>query len=259
MQTSMQLTSSVPSRQPPPRARGIPPGCRDCRDCDARTHCLAAGLDATALDTFEHQVVVRRHTLKRHDRLYQRGTPFETLFSVQHGQMKAERAMPDGRPQAIGFYQPGQLLGLESLATLTHRCDGVALCDTTACALSYQGLTRMMKQYAALTRRFHQLVGAELDRQQTSMLMLGAARAPQRLAAFLLDMAGNAADGMAATAQTTVELRMSRDDIASHLGLALESVSRQLTQFRAAGLLDVQNRRIELRDRVALRAIAIAG
>jgi CRP/FNR family transcriptional regulator len=226
-----------------------------CRDCDTRSHCLAAGLDATALDTFEHQVVIRRHTLKRHDRLYVRGAPFETLFSVQQGQLKAERAMPDGRAQVIGFYQPGRLLGLESLAALTYRCDGVALCDATACAMSYQGLTRMMKQYAALTRRFHQLVGAELDRQQTSMLMLGAAKAPQRVAALLLDLAH--ADGE--PPHSTFELRMSRDDIASHLGLALESVSRQLTQFRAAGLLAVQNRRIELLDPAALHAVAIAS
>jgi CRP/FNR family transcriptional regulator, anaerobic regulatory protein len=234
------------------RPAGVPP-C--CRECTTRSHCLAAGLDATALETFEHQVVLRRHTLKRHSQLYARGAPFEMLFSVQHGQMKAERAMPDGRPQVIGFYQPGQLLGLESLAAHSHRCDAVALCDSTACAISYTGLTRMMKQYAALTRRFHQLLGAELDRQQTSMLMLGTAKAPQRLAAFLLDLAKDEDDAPS----DTVALRMSRDDIASHLGLALESVSRQLTQFRAAGLLDVQNRRIELLDREALRAIAISS
>lgn len=245
-------TSSTTGPRYPQRAAGVPPCCRACA---TRTHCLAAGLDATALETFENQVVLRRHELKRHDRLYARGAPFETLFSVQHGQMKAERAMPDGRPQVIGFYQPGQLLGLESLAAHSHRCDAVALCDSTACAISYTGLTRMMKQYAVLTRRFHQLLGAEFDRQQTSMLMLGTAKAPQRLAAFLLDVARGDDD----VPCNTVELRMSRDDIASHLGLALESVSRQLTQFRAAGLLDVQNRRIELLDREALRAIAISS
>lgn len=249
----MQSTSTLPARPARPSQRGALPPC--CRDCDTRSHCLAAGLDATALEAFEHQVVLRRHELKRHQRLVARGAPFDTLYSVQHGQLKAERAMPDGRPQVIGFYQPGRLLGLESLAANTHRCDVLALCDSTACAISYTGLTRLMKQYAALTRRFHQLVGAELDRQQTSMLMLGTAKAPQRLAAFLLDLA----DGGAGEPADTVELRMSRDDIASHLGLALESVSRQLTQFRAAGLLDVQNRRIKLLDRGGLRAIAVAG
>ena len=230
-----------------------PPPC--CRDCATRSHCLASGLDATALETFEHQVVLRRPALTRHQRLVARGAPFDTLYSVQHGQLKAERAMPDGRSQVIGFYPPGRLLGLESLGADTHRCDAVALCDSTVCAISYPGLTRMMKQYAALTRRFHQLVGAELDRQQTSMLMLGAAKAPQRLATFLLDLA----DDSGAHACDAVELRMSRDDIASHLGLALESISRQLTQFRGAGLLEVQNRRIRLLDRQGLRNIAVAG
>jgi CRP-like cAMP-binding protein len=52
---------------------------------------------------------------------------------------------------------------------------------------------------------------------------------------------------------------MSRDDNASHLGHAQESVSRQQTQFREAGLLEVQNRRIELLDADALRAIAISS
>ena len=86
------------------------------------------------------------------------------------------------------------------------------------------------------------------------LLLLGNAKAPQRLAAFLMDLAtGHQAQEPPAAA---FELRMSRDDVASHLGLALESVSRQLTQFRAAGLLEVQNRRIELLDVDALRAIA---
>ena len=229
-----------------------------CLDCDTRRHCLAAGLDATGLDAFEHHVVLRRHVLKRHQRLVARGAPFDTLYSVQQGQLKTERAMPDGsRRQVIGFHQPGRLLGLESLGANSHRCDALALCDSTVCAISYPSLTRMMKQYTALTRRFHQLVGTELDRQQTSMLMLGTAKTPQRLAALLLDLAdGGGDDGCPAD---TVTLRMSRDDIASYLGLALESVSRQLSQFRAAGLLAVHNRRIDLLDRERLRGIAMAG
>lgn len=246
------LPSSSPRLRAHPQRNAVAP-C--CRDCDTRSHCLAAGLDTTALETFENLVVIRRHDLKRHGQLYCHGTPFETLYSVQRGHMKVERAMPDGRPQVVAFYQAGQLMGLESLAAQAHRCDAVALSDSTACAISYTGLTRMMKQYAVLTRRFHQLVGAELDRQQTSMLMLGNAKSPQRLAAFLLDLA----KGEDGAPLHTVELRMSREDIASHLGLALESVSRQLTLFRNAGLLDVQNRRIALLDRGGLQAVAVSS
>lgn len=226
-----------------------------CRDCPTREHCLPAELDQTELASFELTVARRQH-LKRHERLYQRGMPLTHLFIVRSGQVKAERPMPDGRPQVLGFYLPGQLLGLEALAARAYHCDAVALCDSIVCAISYPMLVGLIQQRTALLLRFHALFGAELARQQSGMLLLGNARAPQRLAAFLLDLATS--HHAPAPPAASFELRMSRDDIASHLGLALESVSRQLTQFRAAGLLEVQNRRIDLLDAAALRAIAIS-
>ena len=227
-----------------------------CRECTTREHCLPAGLDAADLISFEH-TVARRRQLKRHERLYQRGAPLDYLSIVRGGQVKTERPMPDGRPQVVGFYLPGQLLGLEALSSREYRCDAVALCDSTVCEVSYAMLIALIQQRGDLLRRFHALFGTELARQQTSTLLLGNARAPQRLAAFLLDLATS--HHAPTPPAPSFELRMSRDDIASHLGLALESVSRQLTQFRAAGLLDVQNRRIELLDAAALQAIAISS
>lgn len=227
-----------------------------CRECATREHCLPAGLDPADLSSFEH-TVARRQPLRRHERLYQNGAPLDHLFVVRAGQVKTERPMADGRPQVIGFYLPGQLLGLEALSSRAYRHDAVALCDSIVCAISYPMLLALIQQRGALLQRFHALFGAALARQQTSTLLLGNARAPQRLAAFLLDLATS--HHAPAPPAPSFELRMSRDDIASHLGLALESVSRQLTQFRAAGLLDVQNRRIDLLDAAALQAIAISS
>ncbi|SEN19625.1 CRP/FNR family transcriptional regulator, anaerobic regulatory protein [Duganella sp. CF517] len=244
-------TSAVPRSEPP--GAGLP---STCRDCPTREHCLPAGLDPAELRSFEHTVARRQH-LKRHERLYRRGTPLEHVFIVASGQIKAERPMPDGRPQVLGFYLPGQLLGLDALASHSYRCDAVALCDSTVCAISYAMLTSLIQQRSTLLLRFHALFGTELARQQNNMLLLGNAKAPQRLAAFLMDLATS--HHAPAPPAPAFELRMSRDDIASHLGLALESVSRQLTQFRAAGLLEVQNRRIELLDADALQAIAISS
>jgi len=227
-----------------------------CRDCPSREHCLPAGLDTAGLYSFEHTVAHRQH-LKRHERLYRGGMPLEHLYIVASGQIKAERQMPDGRPQVVGFYLPGQLLGLDALSSHAYGSDAVALCDSTVCAISYSMLTSLLQQRSILLLRFHALFGAELARQQSNMLLLGNAKAPQRLAAFLMDLATS--HHAPAPPAPSFELRMSRDDIASHLGLALESVSRQLTQFRAAGLLEVQNRRIELLDAEALQAIALSS
>ena len=247
----MSSTSAVPRYEPP--SAGLP---STCHACPSREHCLPAGLDPAALHSFEHTVARRQH-LKRHERLYRHGMPLDHLFIVASGQIKTERPMPDGRPQVLGFYLPGQLLGLDALSSHTFCCDAVALCDSTVCAISYAMLTSLIQQRSTLLLRFHALFGTELARQQSNMLLLGNAKAPQRLAAFLMDLATS--HHAPAAPAPSFELRMSRDDIASYLGLALESVSRQLTQFRAAGLLEVQNRRIELLDADALRAIAISS
>ena len=246
-------TSAVPRPEQPSTGSSF-----SCRDCPSREHCLPAGLDPAGLCSFEHTVARRQH-LKRHERLYRGGMPLEHLYIVSSGQIKAERPMPDGRPQVVGFYLPGQMLGLDALSSHAYCSDAVALCDSTVCAISYSMLTSLLQQRSILLLRFHALFGAELARQQSNMLLLGNAKAPQRLAAFLMDLATSRQAPAPAPPVPSFELRMSRDDIASHLGLALESVSRQLTQFRAAGLLEVQNRRIDLLDADALQAIAISS
>ncbi len=83
------------------------------------------------------------------------------------------------------------------------------------------------------------------------MLLLGRKTARERVASFLLDLAERAgADGVLA-------LPMSRTDIADHLGLTVESVSRTFTQLERDGIiaLPAHRRTVELRDRAALRRL----
>ena len=82
------------------------------------------------------------------------------------------------------------------------------------------------------------------------MLLLGRKNSRERVAAFLLEMHGRlpAADVMA--------LPMSRRDIADYLGLTLETVSRELSEFHREGYLRFLNRRH--RQIVILNAAGLA-
>jgi CRP/FNR family nitrogen fixation transcriptional regulator len=79
------------------------------------------------------------------------------------------------------------------------------------------------------------------------MLLLGRKNAQERIAAFLVDMAERLKSA------NSVELPMSRQDIADYLGLTIETVSRTLTQLARNGVIDIPvSRRIVLRDRASL-------
>ena len=232
----------------------LPPADRvNCAACHRRALCLPSGLAGRALDDFERTVAQRR-PVARHERLEAGGTPFGRLHAVLSGQFKLQRAAPDGGMQVLGFAMPGELLGLDGIATGLYGSDAVALSDGVVCAISYPALEALMAQQTALARRLSHLLSASLAQRQEQMLFLGNARAPQRLARLLLEL--GARYGERGGSATAFQLCMSREDLAAYLALTVESVSRLLSMFKQNGLLAVSNRAIALLDTAGLRAIA---
>ena len=87
--------------------------------------------------------------------------------------------------------------------------------------------------------------------------MLGTMRAEQRLASFLLDLSNRY--HIRGYSATEFVLRMTREEIGSHLGLKLETVSRLFSRFADEGLIEVQGRVIKLRDRIGLQHLLAAS
>jgi CRP/FNR family nitrogen fixation transcriptional regulator len=101
-----------------------------------------------------------------------------------------------------------------------------------------------------LVHQFWALTDGELRRAQDHALMLSKT-ALERLATFLLEMFERA------TPEQSLQLPMPRMDIADHLGLTIETVSRLLGQLEAASVISIPAcKRIVLRDRAALRHMA---
>ena len=82
------------------------------------------------------------------------------------------------------------------------------------------------------------------------MLLLGSMNAEERLAAFLLNLAGR----LKARGYSSSEfhLRMTRAEIGSHLGMKLETVSRTFSAFQKQRLLEVDQRHIRIIDLAGL-------
>jgi CRP/FNR family transcriptional regulator, anaerobic regulatory protein len=86
----------------------------------------------------------------------------------------------------------------------------------------------------------------EAARSYAVMMLLGSTSAQERVAGFLLDLSrrhlGRGLSG------SSLRLRMTRADIGSYLGITLETVSRTLSTFQKAGLMNVQQRALSILD-----------
>ena len=208
-----------------------------------------SGLDIAQLQKY---VVVTRRKVRAGQYLYRNGQPFRALHLVHAGFLKTCELSEDGREQVTGFRMRGDLLGVESIGLAVHICDAVALDDAEIWELPYPPVLDALKHVPELQVRLATALAEEIRRDRVWMLAIGTLPAEQRVAAFLLDIAGRLAR-LGFSARHFI-LRMGRADIASFLALKHETVSRALSHLERLNYIEVLRREVKLLDIPRLRA-----
>jgi CRP/FNR family transcriptional regulator len=214
-----------------------------CGSCAVRQMCLPAGLD-TEGDTVLRKLLMGPRRLRKGQRLYLAGEPFQFLYAVRCGTLKSTLPLANGGEQVTGFHLAGDLLGLDGPANGQHPTGAVALENADTCAISYAQLLEACAESRTLRRRVGQLMAAQLVREHATMELIARSHTEARVAGFLLLMAQ--CMRQRGYSPREFQLRMSRAEIGSYLGMSLETVSRSLSTFDRAGLVRVRSRSIEL-------------
>jgi CRP/FNR family transcriptional regulator len=223
-----------------------------CSLCNLRELCLPMGLSEGELGQLDELVHVRKRVL-RGQHLYRSGDPFEAIYAIKTGFFKTDVLLADGRDQVTGFQMAGEILGLDGIGTEKHSCNAVALEDSEACVIPFADLENYSREISALQRHFHKVMSREIVRDQGVMMLLGVMRAEERLAAFLLNLSQRfTARGYS---PTDFNLRMTRNEIGSYLGLKLETVSRAFSHFQEQGLITVHQKHIQILDVPGLKKL----
>jgi CRP/FNR family transcriptional regulator, anaerobic regulatory protein len=191
--------------------------------------------------------------VRRGESLYRAGDAFDHLYAVRSGSLKTVMAHRDGREQVTGLRLAGEALGLDGISSDQHACSAVALEDSSVCIIPYAALKNLCREIGSMQERLHKLMGEQIVREAAQMMVLGSLSADERVAAFLLDISERNAQRGYSSAE--FNLRMTREDMGSYLGMTLETVSRTLSRFQKRGLIDAQGRLIHIVDPEGLRQV----
>lgn len=226
---------------------------RSCAQCSLQQLCLPAGITAHELVRLD-EIVRRRRTIERGERLFRIGDPLSAVFVARDGAFKTVSISEDGEEQVVGFHLPGELIGLDALGEGTHRCEAIALSSANVCDVPFDQLTEVATQLPSLQHQLLRVIGHSLNRDHDHMGMLVRRQANERIALFLHGLG----ERFRQIGQSPVsfKLPMSREDIARYLGLALETVSRGFTRLQEDGVIDVHGRRVEVLDSDELNRLA---
>jgi CRP/FNR family nitrogen fixation transcriptional regulator len=170
--------------------------------------------------------------------------PADFVYKVVSGAVRTTRLLSDGRRQIGAFYLPGDVFGLE--AGETHRFSAEAIAASDVALIRRTALDRVVERDGAAARQLWCLTSHELEDLQDHMLLLGRKNAAERVGSFLLKLARRGPSAI-------IELPMSRGDIADHLGLTLETVSRTFSQFARDNAINLPTaRHVVVRNPAAL-------
>jgi CRP/FNR family transcriptional regulator len=261
MHTSAIPTTSpertVTATRPRPILRDVGREAQSCLGCSLRRICMPIDVaDPEAKVLFE-KLVASRIRLRKGDVLFRAGERFTALYAIRVGSCKTVALADDGDEQVTGLHLPGEIIGVEGIGNDVHVAQAVALEDTEVCVLPFERIEALAQRDTGFRRRLYRLLSSAIVRERSLSLMLGTMRAEQRLASFLLDLSSRYQ--MRGYSSTDFVLRMTREEIGSHLGLKLETVSRLFSRFAEEGLIEVQGRVIKLCDRIGLQHLLAAS
>lgn len=200
------------------------------------------------------ELVLTRKRVHSGEHLFRAADPFDSLYVIRTGIFKIYALTKSGRIQVTAFPMAGDLAGLDSIGSRTYAQNLVALEVGEVCVVPYARLQELIGLLPMLQHQINRIMSREIVREQKLMTLLGTMEGEAKVAEFLLSLANRlAARGYSST---EFNLRMSRSEIGSYLGLTLETVSRIVSKLQRRGLIRTKGREVGIIDLPGLRAIA---
>lgn len=214
---------------------------KDCKHCQGEKLCLAFDLDQSVTDSFRS--IIKEHgPYSAGDVIYRQQDKFKALYSIQSGSVKTETVTVDGKQSVMGFFLAGDLFGIDSIGSPSYATDAIAMETTWICEIPYRELLKLCSTEEDLQQEFINRLGSKIHSGEYNWKIVRNESAGRRVMYFLYQLY----DRQRRNSEDSPRLRlpMSKQDLASFLGLTPESFSRTLTQLHNDGFITKESSKV---------------
>ena len=173
------------------------------------------------------------------------GDQMDFVGSVVSGIATLTQTMEDGRTQMVGLLLPSDFVGRPGRSIASYNV--VATTDVVLCCFARRPFEDMMLVTPNMGHRLLEMTLDELDSAREWMLLLGRKTAREKIATLLSIIVRRDASvshgGRRGQGPIEFDLPLTREAMADYLGLTLETVSRQISALRKAGVISLRGKR----------------
>jgi CRP-like cAMP-binding protein len=219
--------------------------CNQCSNCAHRQVAEWSVLEGAA---FAHMDDARR---SRHflagEPIYHEGDDATGIYCVSSGLVGIRKVDADGESVLLRLVRPGQTFGYRSFLTgMPHGVSAEALKEGRICQVPAAAVHKMTADNPALVMAFFRHLAHDMAEAENKVMETVTASCRVRFLRLLVAFGGEA--DAASGRRVHLELPVSRQDIASLIGVRSETMSRVIRAVEDEGLAHFKGRHVDIPD-----------
>lgn len=224
----------------------------NCRECTARHDSIFCNLSEEQLDDINRHKAIS--TYKKKSVIFSQGTTPHGIYTVNTGKVKVYQLMESGKEQIVRLAKPGDVIGYRALVTgEKYLCSAETLEESKICFIPKAKFSELFEKNSTISANLIRLLSADLRKAEHKITELVEKPVKERLAEtllFLKEIYGLESDNV------TLNIVITRGDIANITGTSTETAIRLLSDFKDARLIDFNGKKIVFKDLNALADLA---
>jgi len=185
--------------------------------------------------------------------VYREGSRLTGFYCITKGILKIYKTGIDGKEQIIRFVKKGDIVAFRSLLSQELACTTAKVIDDAVlCHIPYPTLLFLLQNNWKFSHWMIQILCRELREANDYITDIAQKTVRERLAEVLLLLK----DSFDVDDSNTLQISLTREELANMVGTATESVIRLLSEFKQDGLIELKGRRVKFNDVASLRRLA---
>ncbi len=209
-------------------------------------------LELSSLKALSKEELVRMANCKtsrivrKGETIFTEGENINGVFCVKDGVCKMTKLSSNGRDQIVHLVKKGELLGQRSMISdEPANLSAIALEDMQVCFIPKSEMLAFFNENNRFSMNVMKTICGDLREADNFMVDMAQKTVKERLAHTLLYLE----DEFGTNTDKTLKLQLSREEIASMIGTATESCIRLLSDFNKSGLIELNGKKIIIKDR----------
>lgn len=192
-------------------------------------------------------------TIKKGDPIFAEGEAVNGIYCIKDGICKLSKLSANGKEQIVKLIKPGELLGQRSMISdEPANLSAVALEDMQVCFIPKAEILGLFDKNNQFSMNVMKSICGDLKGADDHMVSMAQKNVKSRLAETLLHLETN----FGKNPDGSLHIQLTREELSGMIGTATESCIRLLSEFKKLGYIELEGKKITLKDHANLKKMA---